>query len=103
MAKTLRDVMTSDPVMVSKTAAVADPVRLMTEHDIGDVLVVNEGQTFGIVTDGDIVVRGIAEGGDPQDTPLESICSQEPVYIQPQDRADDAARLMRKRASAESP
>jgi CBS domain-containing protein len=40
----------------------------MREHDIGDVVVTDDGEVVGIVTDRDITVWAPANGADPVNT-----------------------------------
>ncbi|HVM40551.1 MAG TPA: CBS domain-containing protein, partial [Acidimicrobiia bacterium] len=70
MATTVREVMTGSPVTLPSSASVAEAAALMREHDIGDVLVVDGDAVAGIVTDRDIVVRAVADGGDPREIRL---------------------------------
>src|SRR3954470_10213536 len=65
MADTIRDVMTSDPKTVEADATVQDVAQIMDKEDIGNVLVVENGDVQGIVTDRDIVVRVVAKGEGP--------------------------------------
>jgi len=46
-----------------------DAAQLMRKSDIGDVIVVEGNRLFGILTDRDIVVRVLAEGGIPGSRP----------------------------------
>jgi CBS domain-containing protein len=75
MARTLRDVMTKDPVTLDKGATLETAARLMREHDIGSVLVLDGPSICGIVTDRDLVVRGLAEGSDPKTVKVGTVCS----------------------------
>lgn len=95
MATSIQDVMTTNLVSCPTTASIADAARLMRDHDIGDVLVTNDGgQLAGIVTDRDLVVRCLAEGANA-DTTLGQACSSELATIPPDSSIDDAIRLMR--------
>lgn len=98
MARTVRDVMTENLVTLPRTAPLADAARQMKAADIGDVIVMSNGDMCGVVTDRDIVVRAIAEDKDPQSTTLEEICSHEVVTVTPDDSVEQAAQLMRERA-----
>jgi CBS domain-containing protein len=61
MAK-VRDFMTSDVVTIDSQADLPAAARLMRDADVG-VLPVLEGQTVrGVITDRDLVIRGLAEG-----------------------------------------
>jgi CBS domain-containing protein len=67
----------------------------MAEADIGDVVVLEDGQVTGIVTDRDIAVRAIAEGRDPESTSVGDVCTTSVETIDPSASVDDALRLMR--------
>ena len=99
MPERLREVMTPDPVTVAATASLQHAAELMRDRDIGDVLVVDEsGALFGIVTDRDIVVAGIAEGLDPASTSVDKVCTQDPISLGPDDAVAQAVKLMSDRA-----
>lgn len=99
MPERVREVMTPDPVTVASTASLRHAAELMRDRNIGDVLVVDQdGSLFGIVTDRDIVVGGIAEGSDPATTSVDEVCSRDPVTLGPDDAVVEAARLMGDRA-----
>ncbi|MEV5376624.1 catalase [Streptomyces nondiastaticus] len=51
----------------------------------------------GLVTDRDLVVRVLAEGGDVGERTVHQACSEELVSVGPDDAAEDAVRLMRRR------
>jgi CBS domain-containing protein len=61
------DVMTKDVKTVGSDASIRDVAEIMLHEDVGVVPIVREdGRLHGLVTDRDIVVRGIA-GGKPID------------------------------------
>jgi CBS domain-containing protein len=98
MAQRVKDVMTEGPVVLGKDVPIMEAARLMRDQGIGDVIVV-EGETAeGIVTDRDIVIRGVAEGADPSTTRLGQVISSELVSVAPDDPVETAMKLMRERA-----
>jgi CBS domain-containing protein len=56
---TARDIMTPDPVTVSRDLSVTDAARLMVERRVGALPVVEEGRLVGIVTEGDLIMRDV--------------------------------------------
>ena len=60
----VRDVMTTNPECVSEKDSIQDVARIMKDKDTGVVPVVDGKKIIGLITDRDIVVRGIAEGRD---------------------------------------
>jgi CBS domain-containing protein len=97
-AKDVSVVMTEQPVVLGAQSLLTDAAGAMRDSDIGDVIVVEGGSVYGIVTDRDIVVRGIATGKDPSTTRLDEICSKELATVSPDTGVDDAVRIMREKA-----
>jgi CBS domain-containing protein len=57
--KTVRDIMTPDPVTVPPTMSVTEAARLMIDRHIGALPVVDEGKLVGLVTEGDLIMKDI--------------------------------------------
>jgi CBS domain-containing protein len=95
MAQTVEEIMTRDPRTVDASDTIIDAARAMRDADIGDVIVTDGGQVSGIVTDRDIVVRGVADGREPESTKVSDVCSTDVEAIEPDASVDDALRLMR--------
>lgn len=99
MAQTIQEVMTANPISLSATATVGEAAKAMRERDVGDVIVLDEGDSLcGIVTDRDIVVRAVADERPPSEVRLGDICSHEVTTVGPSTSVRDAVRLMRERA-----
>ena len=98
MTQRIRDIMTTAPRVIDVDTTVEEAARVMAGDDIGDVLVVRDGELCGILTDRDVTIRVIAEGRDPKTTRAGDVASRELVTLAPEDRVDDAVRLMRERA-----
>lgn len=93
---TVRDVMTPDPMTLPETATVVSAAREMKQRDIGDVIVLDDEQNVtGLVTDRDIVVRCVADLCDPKGMTVGEICSRDLVSLSPDDSIDAAVRAMR--------
>jgi CBS domain-containing protein len=95
MAQKVEEIMTRDPRTVDAGDTIVDAARVMRDADIGDVVVMEDGQITGIVTDRDIVVRAIAEGRDPDSTSVGDVCTTGVETIDPDASVDDALRIMR--------
>ncbi|MBA3490399.1 MAG: CBS domain-containing protein [Longispora sp.] len=98
MAKKISDVMSAEPVTVGPHVMLSTAARCMRDNGIGDVLVTDGQQLFGILTDRDIVVRAVAENRHPDRVSVAEVCSDEPVSIGPDDDIDLAIHLMREHA-----
>jgi CBS domain-containing protein len=95
MAQKVRELMTSALVALRPSQPVIDAAKAMREHNIGSVLVIDNGQLKGLVTDRDIVVRAIADSRDPGKTTIAEVCSPAPVTVSSGDDAEEAVRRMR--------
>ncbi|MEU1874509.1 CBS domain-containing protein [Streptomyces sp. NPDC019793] len=98
MTQYVRDVMTGDPVTVEPLTSVTAVARLMRDRDLGAVLVTEGDRLRGLVTDRDLVVRSVAEGGDPEQTTVAGACSDDMVTVRSEEELDHAVRLMREHA-----
>ena len=98
MATIVRDVMMTNPLSVDAGASIRQAAEVMRDNDIGDVLVVGDGSLRGIVTDRDIVVRALADGRQPDATPVGDVCSPKLTVVDAQADVDQAADLMGRHA-----
>ncbi|CUU59829.1 CBS domain-containing protein [Parafrankia irregularis] len=98
MATTVAEVMTRAPATVRPDETLAEAARTMRETEAGDVLVVDDGELVGILTDRDIVIRIVAESRDTSTAKVHEACSAELETVTPDTSIDDAAELMRLRA-----
>lgn len=91
MAK-IRDFMTTDLVTVNAQAEIAEAARLMRDADVGVLPVVDGERVRGVITDRDIVVRGIAEGKSA--ARVGDIMREGLVSLSPDDDEEHAEKLM---------
>jgi CBS domain-containing protein len=97
-ATTVREIMTRDVISLQVDVTLDEAARMMRERDIGNVVVAEDDRLVGLVTDRDIVIRGVAEGMDPTTATLASVTSRDLIAVQPDDTAQSAALLMREQA-----
>jgi CBS domain-containing protein len=98
MGQQVKEVMTERPITLDRDASLAEAARLMRDQGIGDVIVVEGEDAEGIVTDRDIVIRGVAEGADPDTTRLGQVVSGTLTSVAPDDQVERATELMREKA-----
>ncbi|MEU4659853.1 CBS domain-containing protein [Streptomyces sp. NPDC023723] len=98
MTQYVRDIMTGDPVTVAPQTSVTAVARIMRDQDLGAVLVTDGDDLRGLVTDRDLVIRSLADGGDPERTTVAGACSDDLVTVRPDEELDQAVRLMREHA-----
>ena len=93
----VRDIMTPAPIGVYYGQTIGETARVMRDTQVGSVLVVNEGQLAGMVTDRDLVIRGLAEGLNPDD-PVGPLCSGDLIGVAADAEIAEAEELMREHA-----
>lgn len=92
----ISQVMTRNVEFVPPSASVDEAAAKMRELDCGFLPIArsNNDRIEGVITDRDIVVRAIAEGMDPRNTPVEQIKSDGVLYCFEDDSLEDAAQSM---------
>lgn len=91
----LRDVITREPVAVSPDASIRDAARLMRDLDADTVMIEQDGLAMGLLTEGDLVDRVIAEGA-ATDGPVTSLVERPPIALTGSDKLFDAVQVMMK-------
>ena len=84
-------------VSVGKDAPVLDAVRLMAEHHIGAVLVMEGTQLLGIASERDYARKVVLQGRSSSDTPVHAIMSAPVVCVGPLDSVNDCMAIMTER------
>lgn len=88
-------IMTRDVRLLSPNNTIREAASLMAEIDTGALPVGENDRLVGMVTDRDIVVRGVALG-KPIDTKVSAVMSREMLYCLDTDEIDNVARNMGK-------
>lgn len=97
MAHTVSDFMTPHPTVVEVTDSLRSVAQTMATQDIGSVVVAEGGSVVGIVTDRDLVVRGVAEGIG-LDAPVGQLATDDLVTVRPDDDVAKVIQIMRDQA-----
>ena len=92
----VREAMTGHAEYIPSTMTLKMAALKMRELDCGFLPLGDapEGKLMGVITDRDIVIRGIAEGFDPAVTKVDSIKSDKVLYCFQDDKLADAAKSM---------
>ncbi|NLX78048.1 MAG: CBS domain-containing protein [Clostridiaceae bacterium] len=90
----VRDIMTKSVVTVRPDTTINEVARLMQQHNVGAIPVVDNNGLMGIVTDRDLVVRNIASGKDPNSTPVRDIMTSQVTTVTPEDDVQSITKLM---------
>lgn len=95
MEKSIREVMTPNPAALTPSNSVITAAQAMRMGGFGAVVVVEDDDVRGILTDRDIVVRAVAEGKDPAATTIREVFTSEPATLTPDDSLDHAVEALR--------
>lgn len=91
-----RDIMSGDVECVGENETLADAARKMRDLDVGALPICGEDNRLkGMLTDRDIVVKCIAEGGDPTTATARSLGGFEVVTIGADDSVEEALATMK--------
>lgn len=92
---TARDLMSTPPEYLNVTDTLDVAAQSLKTSNVGSMPVLSDdGQVVGVITDRDLVVKGMAEGRDPNTTRVEDCCSGTVVSVGPDDDADAVAKAL---------
>jgi CBS domain-containing protein len=95
MAILARDIMTGGAECIGVNETLEQAARKMRDLDVGSLPICGEDNRLkGILTDRDIVVRCLADGGDPKSTKAGDLAQGKPVTIGADDTIEEAIRTM---------
>ena len=93
---TARDIMTGNAECVSVKDTLADAAKKLRDLDVGAMPICGDDNRLkGMLTDRDIVVKGVAEGRDPLSTKVSDFAEGKPVTIGADDSVEETLRTMK--------
>lgn len=97
---TIGELCNREVIVVLQNENLTDAVKLMREHHVGDLVVVEDkgiGRLpVGIVTDRDILIQVLGEDIDPGELTVGDVMTHNPVTALLDDSVEDSLKLMRK-------
>ena len=90
----VKEIMIEKVVCIDADSTVRDTACLMNLHGIGCLIVVNNGNVEGIVTERDILKRVVAQSRDADATTVSEIMSKPLIKGGPDMYVEDATKLM---------
>jgi CBS domain-containing protein len=91
---TVKDIMIRDVVTIDAAATVLDAARSMRDANVGMLPVVENGTVRGVVTDRDVVVRGVVRDECASDIPITECLSAPPRCAEERWTLDEAMEEM---------
>ena len=90
----VKDAMHRGVEWVSPDAPLSECARRMREYDIGALPVGQDDKLVGMVTDRDIVCRGLANGKEPSKLTARDVMTPAIIWCRSEEDLDDATRIM---------
>ena len=92
----VKDVMHRGVTWVEPVTSIREIAQMMRDADIGSVPVGENDRLVGIVTDRDIICRGIANSADCNGLTARDVMSKPIIYCRADDELEYALRIMEK-------
>ena len=95
--RTVRQLLESKPVeihAVSPEAPVIEAIRLMAEHHVGALLVMEGTRLAGILSERDYARKVVLQGRSSKDTPVRDIMTERVITVGPADSAEQCMQLV---------
>lgn len=93
----VKDIMTSKVEALPPDASIKTLALKMRDLNLGTIPIQEDGKITGMVTDRDLVLRGLATGRDPDKTLARDIMSREVTFCYDDQDVPDVAHLMEER------
>jgi CBS domain-containing protein len=90
----VKQVMCRDPAVVHVDQPLVEAARRMRGGDVGALFVVDGDELVGMVTDRDLVLRGVATGRDPLAVAVIDVMTRHVVFCEEHCSLEEAGRLM---------
>ena len=92
----VKEAMKTNIAMVKPSMSVLEAASLMKKRKIGNVIVVEKKQPVGILTEGDIIRKVVAEGKDVKKAKVKDAMSTPLIVIDPYVTIEEAMKTMGK-------
>ena len=89
---------TGEVFSLRSDASVLEALQMMRERRVRAVLVIDEEQLIGIVSQGDCAIRVLLPGRDAGSTLISEVMTREPVTVTPQHTIDHCMKVMMTRS-----
>lgn len=90
----VRDIMTKHVYSVDSQSSLSEVAKQMRDLNVGSIPVCdNRNNPIGIITDRDIVVRGVVDNLDASSS-VDKVMSRELIWINPDAHVHEASRIM---------
>lgn len=92
------EIMTFGVEMIDADATLLDAAQKMRSLEVGALPVWHGDRLVGMITDRDLITRGIAQGKNPSTTPVKKVMTPEVFYCLESDDVYEAAQMMEEKS-----
>ncbi len=90
----VREIMSREVRIAHAAETLQEAAEVMADEGVGALPVGDHGRLVGLITERDIVVRAVALGRAPSETPVRDVMSEEVLYCFEDEDVDETARHM---------
>ena len=94
----VRDIMTTDVLTIDEFTTVASAIKIMEDHSLRSLMIepLDKKDSYGIVTEIDILYKVVAKGQDPEEICVRDIMTRPCIEVQPDLNIKSVAQLFAK-------
>jgi len=93
---TVHDAMTSRVITVELQTSVAEAARIMTERNIGSLIIKSNAEPEGLITESDIIAKVVSKDLKASQIQVGDLMTQNLIRVHPGSELNEAARVMAK-------
>lgn len=90
----IKDVMNKNVIATKQEVTAREAAKIMSKYHIGSLIVLEEKKIIGLITEGDILRKVIAEDKDLDETKIKDIMTEKVVTINSDKTIEDAVKVM---------
>lgn len=90
----VKEIMSSPVETISSDATITQAAEMMESFDVGVLPVEQKDEVVGMITDRDIAIRIIAKKSDPENTPVSTAMTTDPICCSEDADMEEAAKMM---------
>ncbi|MCQ5375881.1 MAG: CBS domain-containing protein [Methanomassiliicoccales archaeon] len=90
----VEEIMTKTPIIGDPEMTVQDAAKLMKAEKVGSIVIAQDGEAIGIITERDLVNKIVAENKIPSKVKVKEIMSSPLITVGPKESVSSAAKKM---------
>ncbi len=90
----VQQLMTTKVATISRDSMVTEAGKIMKENGCGSIVIIDNDEPVGILTETDLLKKVIAEGKHPSETPVREVMTPNLITAQPTDSIAETSRRM---------